>query len=374
MASIYIHIPYCKKACYYCNFHFSTTLHSMSEMILSICKEIQLRSTYLPKNEIIESIYFGGGTPSLLNDEQLSEILQTVRNQYNIAENAEVTLEANPDDIQKNKLAFWKSIGINRFSLGVQSFQNEDLVWMNRAHNSQQSLQSIKDIQEAGFENITIDLIYGTPTLSDENWEKNIETAIQLNIPHLSCYALTVEEGTALDKMIAQHKKENTDPDKQARHFEYLMQRLKTAGFDHYEVSNFGKPGFHSRHNSAYWQGKKYIGIGPSAHSFNGNSRQWNIANNAKYIQTLSNNEIPFEIENLTPHQQLEEYIMTSLRTMEGLNLQLITENWGENSVQRIEKLAKKFLDNELMIKQNGYLILTDKGFLLADGIAADFF
>lgn len=346
----------------------------MSEMVHSICKEIELRSTYLPKNEIIESIYFGGGTPSLLSDIQLTEILQTIRNQYLISDNVEITLEANPDDIQKSKLAFWKSIGINRFSLGVQSFQEEDLVWMNRAHNAKQSLKSIKDIQDAGFENITIDLIYGTPTLSDENWKKNVETAIQLNIPHLSCYALTVEEGTALDKMIAQHKKENTDPDKQARHFEYLMQRLKTAGFDHYEVSNFGKPGFHSRHNSAYWQGKQYIGIGPSAHSFNGTSRQWNIANNAKYIQALTKNEIPFEIEYLTPHQQLEEYIMTSLRTMEGLNLQLIIENWGDAAVQRIQHLAAKLLDNELMIQKDQHLILTEKGFLLADGIAADFF
>lgn len=341
-------------------------------MVDAIVKEINLRKDYI--GEPLQSIYFGGGTPSLLTEPQLATILETVHQHFAVVDGVEITLEANPDDISISKLAAWKQLGINRFSLGVQSFYEEDLQWMNRAHNAQQAIDSILQIQDAGFDNITIDLIYGTPTLSDEHWKKNVEQAIALNIPHLSCYALTLEPGTALDSMVRKHKKENVNMDKQARHFEQLMHWTKAAGYDHYEVSNFGKPGFHSRHNSSYWQGKPYIGIGPSAHSFNGNSRQWNIANNIQYLKSIEKEIVPFEIEHLTPHQQLEEYIMTSLRTMEGLSLLHVQAHWNEQEAHRILETSAPYLLSEKMEHKNNHLILTDKGFLFADGIAADLF
>lgn len=344
----------------------------MPQMVDAICRELRLRREYI--NTPVESIYFGGGTPSLLSQAELDKILAVISAHFFIQTDAEITLEANPDDISTEKLQAWKRSGINRFSLGVQSFADQDLQWMNRAHNAQQSQESIRQIQAAGFENITIDLIYGTPTLSDEQWQKNVETAIHLDIPHLSCYALTVEAGTALEKMIARHKKENTDTETQARHFEKLMPWLRAAGYDHYEVSNFGKPGFHSRHNSSYWQGKYYLGVGPSAHSFNGMSRQWNVANNAKYINALRRDELPFEIEYLTPIQQLNEYIMTSLRTMEGLSLGYVEKNWGEGETERLKTDSQKFIISGNMLLENEKLKLTDAGFLLADGMAAELF
>ncbi|MFT4205192.1 MAG: radical SAM family heme chaperone HemW [Chitinophagaceae bacterium] len=372
MASIYVHIPYCKQACHYCNFHFSTTTRTLPEMVDAITREIVLRKDYL--HEPLESIYFGGGTPSLLTIGQLDQILEKIHHHLTVSDNAETTLEANPDDISKDKLMEWKKLGINRFSLGVQSFYEEDLRWMNRVHNARQAEASIRTIQDAGFSNITIDLIYGTPTLSDEHWEKNVQKAVALHIPHLSCYALTVEPGTALESMIRKNKKENVDMDRQARHFEQLMQWTRAAGYDHYEVSNFGKPGFHSRHNSSYWQGRPYLGVGPSAHSFNGTSRQWNVANNSQYIQTLLKDTIPFEIEYLTPHQQLEEYIMTSLRTMDGLSLAHVSMYWNEKESQRLLDISQPYLLSGKMEQVADRLVLTDKGFLFADGIAAELF
>ena len=267
-----------------------------------------------------------------------------------------------------------KLAGINRLSIGVQSFFEEDLQWMNRAHNSKQALQSIQLAQAAGFNNITIDLIYGTPTLSDEKWRQNFETALSLNIPHLSCYALTVEPKTALEKMIAQHKIDNVNADTQSRQFELLMQWTEQAGYEHYEISNFAKPGFRSKHNSSYWQGKSYLGLGPSAHSFNGTSRQWNVANNALYLKSIEQNLVPYEKEELTATQQLNEYIMTSLRTMEGLSLLIVKEKWGTTLSQRIALASAKYITQQLMIRNNEQLILTKKGKLFADGIAADLF
>lgn len=373
MSTIYIHIPFCRQACNYCNFHFSTTLHRLSEMVDAICHELVLRKDYLSENRIT-SIYFGGGTPSLLPELELQKIWNTIFQNYTIDSMAEITLEANPEDISDEKLSFWKTLGVNRFSMGVQSFFEEDLQWMNRNHTAAQSKSVIEKIKTAGFDNYTIDLIYGGPTLSDAHWKQNVETAIDLAVPHLSCYALTVEPNTVLDKLIVKHAKEDVDPEKQARHFEYLMDRMRQAGYDHYEVSNFGKPTFHSKHNSAYWAGISYLGVGPSAHSFNGKSRQWNVANNANYIQRLSRNEIPFEIEYLTAAQQLDELIMTSLRTMKGLDLNLVKTTFGENQKNRILSLAQKYIAlNELIIASD-FLKTTDKGMLFADGIAADLF
>ncbi len=372
MAGIYIHVPFCKKACYYCDFHFSTSQNTMHEMVQAICKEAALRNDYV--KEDIATIYFGGGTPSLLTIDDLRFTIDTLHGLFTINNDVEITLEANPDDITEEKLLQWKQAGINRLSIGVQSFFDEDLLWMNRAHNAQQAYKSILLAQQTGFNNITIDLIYGLPQLSDERWIKNIEMAIQLNIPHLSCYALTVEPNTALQKMIVLQKKENVDAAKQSRQFKILMHYLTAAGYEHYEISNFAKADFRSKHNSSYWQGKPYLGLGPSAHSYNGNSRQWNVANNTLYIKSINENIIPFEAEDLSSIQKLNEYIMTSLRTIEGLSLQKIKALSNETVASTILNDASKFIQQDLMERKNGSLVLTQKGKFLADGIAADLF
>lgn len=371
MAGIYIHIPFCRKACHYCNFHFSTSLSNISEMVKAIIKEAGLRKGYL--NEKVETIYFGGGTPSLLTMNDGLLMIETLRKLFDVSSTAEITLEANPDDITEEKLIQWKQIGINRLSIGIQSFFEEDLQWMNRAHNAEQAVGSLK-LAVKHFDNITIDLIYGTPTLTDEKWKLNVEKAIELNIPHLSCYALTVEPKTALDKMIGQKKKENVEPEKQARHFELLMQWAKDAGYEHYEISNFAKPGYRSKHNSSYWQGKPYLGLGPSAHSFNGYEREWNISNNALYLKSIEQHIIPSEKEILTATQKLNEYIMTSLRTVEGLSLKHVENNWNAGEAGAIKKDASIFLDEGTMTTSGDHLILTNAGKLLADGIAAELF
>lgn len=371
MAGIYIHIPFCRKACHYCNFHFSTSASNISEMVKAIVKEAEMRKTYL--DEEVQTIYFGGGTPSLVTIEDLRFTIDQLRKLFSVSDNAEVTLEANPDDITEEKLLQWKSTGINRLSIGIQSFFEEDLRWMNRAHNAQQAVNCLQ-LAVRHFDNITIDLIYGTPTLTDEKWKQNVEEAVELNIPHLSCYALTVEPKTALDKMIQQNKKENVDAEKQARHFELLMQWTKDAGYEHYEISNFAKPGFRSKHNSSYWKAKSYLGLGPSAHSFNGKEREWNISNNALYLKSIEQNILPAEKEILTETQKLNEYIMTSLRTMEGLSLSHIASTWNDHLAEAIKKDAAIFLDEGSMTASEDQLILTNNGKLLADGIAAELF
>jgi len=341
-------------------------------MLQAISSEVMLRKEYIRQN--ISTIYFGGGTPSLLAIHDLRFILEKLKESFIIDEDAEITLEANPDDITEEKLIGWRSSGINRLSIGIQSFFDEDLQWMNRAHNKQQAIESLSSAKKY-FDNITIDLIYGSPALTDEHWKENVETALALNIPHLSCYALTVEPKTALATMIAQQKKENTDADKQARHFELLMQWLNEAGYEHYEISNFAKPGFRSKHNSSYWKGEHYIGLGPSAHSFNGTSRQWNISNNALYIQSLEKSELNFEEEILTASQQLNEYIMTSMRTVEGINF--ADDRWlmtDDSTKNKIISSAKKWEVSGKIILDETSLRLTDKGKFLADGIASDLF
>ncbi|MDI9366351.1 MAG: radical SAM family heme chaperone HemW [Flavobacterium sp.] len=372
MAGIYIHIPFCRKACHYCNFHFSTTHSLLPQMIDAIVTEVALQKKYLQEN--IDTIYFGGGTPSLCTAAQIDCILQAIKASFLVNNDAEITLESNPDDITEERLLAWRQMGINRLSIGVQSFVEDDLRWMNRAHSATQATNCIKLAQQYGFNNVTIDLIYGTPTLTDAQWQQNVQTAINLGVTHLSCYALTVEPKTALDKMIRLEKIGSVDADKQARHFELLMQWLQTEGFEHYEISNFAKPGHRSRHNSSYWQGKTYLGLGPSAHSFNGNSRQWNIANNALYMASIAQQIVPFEIEQLTPTQQLNEYIMTSLRTIEGLSIQKVQQFWGDKAVAAIMQEAQLHLHDNHMVYCNQYLRLTNIGKLLADGIAADLF
>ena len=371
MAGIYIHIPFCKQACNYCNFHFSTQQKNVPAMVDAIISEMGLRKNYL--QEKIATIYFGGGTPSVLQNSDIIKIIEAIKNNFEIDEQVEITLEANPDDIQEEKLQTWKSAGINRLSIGVQSFVAEDLLWMNRAHNNTMALQSLQWATKY-FSNISIDLIYGTPTLSDEQWLQNINQAIALQIPHLSCYALTVEPKTVLHSLIEKKEVQDVDADKQARHFEILTKRLHQAGFEHYEISNFAKPNYRSKHNSSYWQGKHYLGLGPSAHSFNGVSRQWNIANNALYLKSIEQKIIPYEIEILTATQQLNEYIMTSLRTIEGINLQKIQIDFGEIAATHLIQQATTAINAKHVCVENNFLRLTAAGKFLADGIAADLF
>ncbi len=373
MAGIYIHVPFCKKACHYCNFHFSTQLQLKPDLVAAICKEAILRKAFL--QEPIETIYFGGGTPSLLSGSELKMILDTLSEHYTITSAAEITLEANPDDINTEKLNHWRQAGINRLSIGIQSFFEEDLQWMNRAHNVEQAKHCIELAQSAGFHNLTIDLIYGTPGLTDERWKQNIETALTLGIPHLSCYALTVEPHTALDVMVRKGTKEQVDADHQATHFGILTQTLENAGFEHYEISNFAKPGYRSKHNSSYWQGKPYLGLGPAAHSFDGElTRQWNISNNPLYISSLQQGNIPFEYETLTTVQRINEYLMTSLRTMEGISLNFLEKYWGEDRKQEVLQAAQIHVAQQNIQLQNHHIILTAQGKFLADGIAADLF
>jgi oxygen-independent coproporphyrinogen III oxidase len=374
MAGIYLHIPFCKQACHYCNFHFSTSLKGKNDFVAALLKEMTLRKDYIG-GEQVETIYFGGGTPSLLEVPELSVIMESLARTFIIDPAAEITLEANPDDMNAARLRSWRTAGINRLSIGVQSFFGEDLQWMNRAHDAAQALEAVHTAQDQGFHNISIDLIYGGPTLPDDRWKYNVETAIGLGIPHLSCYALTVEPRTALDKMIRQHRKAEVDPEDQARQFLSLMDWTAAAGYEHYEISNFALPGKRSRHNSAYWQGKTYLGLGPSAHSYNGVSREWNIANNAQYMAAgrVGGSGVRGEIEILTPVQQLNEYIMISLRTIGGCDLAIVSQRFGSDAAIGLEKKAVRYV-NEGTMTADGRLVMTRAGKLLADGIAADLF
>lgn len=372
MAGIYIHIPFCRKACHYCNFHFSTSLALKNDFLNALLNEADLQTNYLG-GEKVSTIYFGGGTPSLLEPGECDRILNKIRSLHPVAKDAEITLEANPDDLSAEKLLAWKEIGINRLSIGVQSFFEEDLTWMNRAHTAKQSIDHLT-LACTYFDNITIDLIYGTPILTDTKWKENIKRAINLKIPHLSCYGLTVEPKTALFKLIANKKIPDVDSNDQARQFLLLMEWMEAAGYEHYEISNFAIPGNRSRHNSSYWQGANYLGLGPSAHSYNKKSRQWNISNNALYIQSLQKSKLSFEIEHLTSTQQLNEYIMTSLRTMEGIDNNYILEQFGSGELKRIQQSALSFLNQELLRQNENSFILTRRGKLFADGIAAGLF
>lgn len=345
-------------------------------MVAAIVKEISLNRG----KENISTLYFGGGTPSLLEIDDVKLIVDALHNRFEFAHDIEITLEANPDDICREKLQQWKTMGINRLSVGIQSFVDEELIWMNRAHSAAESVSCIELIRDAGFSNFSVDLIYGSPILTDAAWKKNVELVIEKNIPHISCYALTVEPKTALEKMIALHKKEPVDSDKQARHFLLLMDWMEEAGYDHYEISNFAKPGMRSKHNSSYWlhsaagERETYHAFGPAAHAFDGKSRKWNIANNAQYIRALEEGRIPAGEELLTKKEQLNEYIMTSLRTAEGLDLDYVKNVFGVEASHHIKSAGVKYEKSGRIKKENRNLILTREGKLFADGIAADLF
>lgn len=340
-------------------------------MVDAICREVALRREYLA--EPVQTVYFGGGTPSLLTPEHLDQILGTLRSHFTLTQEAEYTLEANPDDISPSSLHNWRLAGINRLSIGIQSFFEEDLRWMNRAHTATQAAQCIQLALDHGFTNLTADLIYGSPGLTDEKWAANVQQLQSLGVPHMSCYAMTVEPKTALAGMIRAQRVQDVDPGHQERQFHLLLQWMEEKGYEQYEISNFALPGFRSKHNSSYWQGTPYIGLGPSAHSFNGYSRQWNVSNNALYIQALAKNTLPFEEEILTDEQQFNEYIMTALRTAEGVSLDRIAAKWPRN-LPVLLKSAQKHLAAGNLLAQDQKLVLSNQGKFLADGIASDLF
>jgi oxygen-independent coproporphyrinogen-3 oxidase len=373
MAGIYIHVPFCKQACNYCNFHFSTNLALQNDFTVALLKEIELRKTYL-NQETVETIYFGGGTPSLLSVSAIRDILNSIYRNFSISPDPEISLESNPDDMDPVRLTAWKDAGINRLSIGVQSFYEADLIWMNRAHDVRQAEMAVEQASSAGFSNLSLDLIYGLPELTNEKWYENLRKAISLNPAHISCYALTVEPKTALFNMIQMKKTTDVQPEKQADQFLIAIQELEAVGFEHYEISSFAKLGKRSRHNSAYWQSKKYLGLGPAAHSFNGTGRQWNIANNVLYIKALMEGQLKMESENLLPRDLLNEYIMTSLRTKEGLDLQKVSDQFGNEKKLSLEKSAKQYIQSKKIERKKEKLILTNSGKLFADGIAASLF
>lgn len=372
MSGIYIHIPYCKQKCSYCDFHFSTNLQFKSQLIEAINKELIIR-----KNEIsqpLETIYFGGGTPSILSESELNSIFETIYKHYSTHQVKEITLEANPDDLSKEKLKFLKSTPVNRFSIGVQSFFEEDLRLMNRAHNSLEAESSIKLVQDTGFDNITIDLIYGSTTTTNEMWIQNLQKAIQLNVPHISSYALTVEEKTVLDHQIKKGKTKPIDDERQNEQFQLLIDTLSRNGFIQYEISNFGKENYFSLHNSNYWKGISYLGIGPSAHSYNGNTRAWNIANNTKYIQAIKSGILSNEVEVLNEIEVFNEMIMIGLRTVYGIDLNRLEKEFSPQLNNYFHKEIKHLIEENLIENQNNKIVLKPEAKFFADGIASRLF
>jgi oxygen-independent coproporphyrinogen-3 oxidase len=371
MAGIYIHIPFCKQACHYCDFHFSTSLKRKDEMVLALAKEILMRKN--ESDEVLETIYFGGGTPSVLSPEEINFLIDTVYQNYAVSEKPEITIEANPDDLSEEKIVAFKKSRINRLSIGIQSFFEDDLKMMNRAHNASEAKKSI-EVATKYFDNISIDLIYGIPGMSDERWRSNIEMALKFNVPHISSYALTVEPKTALKKLIETGKIAPPNDEVAQGHFKILTDRLGENQFLHYELSNFAKENYFSRNNSAYWLGKKYIGIGPSAHSYNGVSRSWNVANNGLYLASVQNNELPLETEFLSETDRYNEYIMTGLRTIWGVSLDRIAREFGNKKYEYLIAQAAKFISDGLLVIEDDILKTTPKGKFLTDGIASDLF
>ncbi len=372
MSGIYIHIPFCKQACHYCDFHFSTSMKKKEEMVLAIAKEMQMRKTEF-ENEVVETIYFGGGTPSVLQVSELRFLIDIVYKNYNVAENPEITLEANPDDLSSERIIELSKTPINRLSIGIQSFFEDDLMMMNRAHNSEEAKKCLEEATQY-FDNISLDLIYGIPGMSNEKWKQNIETALSFGIPHISSYALTVEPKTALNKLIQTGKIAKPNDESAQEHFAILVETLEANDFVHYELSNFGKENYFSKNNSAYWLGKKYIGIGPSAHSYDGVSRSWNVSNNSLYLKAIQEDKLPNEFEILSISDRYNEYIMTGLRTIWGVSLERIETEFGSEYLDYLHKQAQKFINDDLLFIDNAILKPTPKGKFLTDGIASDLF
>ena len=384
MSGIYLHIPFCKSKCAYCNFFSLVTEKKMDDYVLALKKEIINRKSYLG-DDVVKTIYFGGGTPSLLPVKYVDEILELLHENYNIISNPEVTLEINPDTIDKDKMMALKHLGVNRMSVGIQSFNDDDLRYLGRRHDSRHALQVLDDLSSVGFDRITLDLIYGMPTLTEEKWNHNLDIFFSTGISHLSAYALTVEPKTILGQKIEKEELQEVSEEETIRHYNILVERTKENGFEHYEISNFAKEGCRSQHNSIYWQDVKYLGLGPSAHSYDGNSRQWNVSNLTKYIQFV-NADIDtdtdadtdmgryYEREILSKEDKFNEYVMTSLRTSWGCNVEKIERDYGKSYAHNFLKDIKKYLDSGIMLMKDNNFILTDEGMLFADGIAADLF
>ena len=372
MAGIYIHIPFCKQACHYCDFHFSTSLKNKEKLLKALGKELQLRKKEF-QTQVVETIYFGGGTPSLLTIEELEGLIDDVYRNFKVIENPEITLEANPDDLTTERIISLANTRINRLSIGIQSFFEDDLKSMNRAHNSNEAKTCLKEATRY-FDNITIDLIYGIPDMSLNKWNDNLQMAFDFGIKHISSYALTVEPKTALESFIKKGKYPAIDEELALQHFNHLIAETKKMGFLHYEISNFGKPDYFSKHNTSYWQGKSYMGIGPSAHSFNGKERSWNVANNTKYMQAIYGNKLPSTVELLSEKDRFNEYIMTGLRTIWGVSLVKIQNDFKPEFTSFLLKNAEPYLDNGQLEIIDKKIVATNNGKFLIDGIASELF
>jgi oxygen-independent coproporphyrinogen III oxidase len=373
LAGIYLHIPFCRQKCHYCNFYSITSVKNRDKFLETLNVEIEIQKDYL-EEEKIETIYFGGGTPSLLSSNEINRILDNLAKNFKIDPAPEITLEANPDDLNPKSLSDLKKTPVNRLSIGVQSFFDQDLKYLNRVHSAKDAVNSIRNAIDAGFKNLSIDLIYGIPTLTEQNWLNNLETFFSLNLPHLSAYALTVEAKTVLDVLIRNKKMKPVDEEKLVLHFNSLMALMKQRNYVQYEISNFClEPNF-SKHNTSYWSGKKYLGLGPSAHSFNGTARQWNVSNLSTYLLAIENKTIPAESEFLTENQHYNEYILTSLRTMWGTDLNFIEKTFGQKLSAHFHEKVTRFQNNKWISHQDGKYFLTNKGKLFADGIAAELF
>jgi len=371
---IYIHIPFCKQKCSYCNFHFSTSLNFKDEMLDAMKKEIFLRKEEL-QNKNLQSLYFGGGTPSVLSADEIKSLIDEVLKYFSFNNDIEITLEANPDDLNSQFLKGLANSPVNRLSIGTQSFFDEDLKLMNRAHNASEAEGSIKRAQDFGFENLSVDLIYGSPTSNLEIWKENLSKTIALEVPHISSYALTVEPKTALENWISKGKVSNPKEEEQNREFYYMIDFLKDHGFNHYEVSNFAKEGFYSRHNSAYWKYQEYLGIGPSAHSYNGNDvRSWNVANNQQYINKLNSNILAKETEILSQQDQFNEMIMIGLRTIWGVDLTSLNQKFLPNILDKFNKEIQHKIEEGILKIEDKHLKIPEKHWFMADGIASDLF
>ncbi|CAI8164163.1 MAG: Oxygen-independent coproporphyrinogen-III oxidase-like protein [Bacteroidota bacterium] len=371
MSGIYLHIPFCKKACHYCNFHFSTSGDYKNEMVEALKKELRLRlnEAALP----VETIYFGGGTPSMLSATVISEFIAEIRMQFDVIAYPEITLEANPDDLTPTYLKALKNTGVNRLSIGVQSFQDAELTLMNRAHNGKEAVQSVIWAQEL-FDNVSIDLLFGTPHTTFSDWKRNLETALTLDVPHISSYALTLEPKTALEHFVKKGVVSLLDENDVEEQFLYLVDTLTANGYEHYELSSFGKPGYHSKNNTAYWRGKSYLGIGPSAHGFDGAQRYWNVSNNAAYMKNIETDRLPHTVEKLSVVDKFNEAIMIGLRASWGVSLSLMEQDLGKQYRIHLEQQAQRFIDEKLLHIEANSLKTTRKGAFLADGISADLF
>lgn len=373
MAGIYIHIPFCKQACYYCDFHFSTNQTLRAEMVMAIAKEIGIQKDYLG-HEPVNTIYFGGGTPSVLSPDEIHRLLQTINKLHPVAPDAEITLEANPDDLRGDYLQAIRQAGVNRLSIGIQTFHDDLLRYMNRAHDRTTALKTFEAARHAGFANISLDLIYSIPGQDDSRWKADIEQALLLEPQHISCYSLTIEPQTVFGKWATTGKLKTIPDDLAANQFEILMDRLQLAGYEHYEISNFALPGFYSRHNSSYWRQDNYLGVGPSAHSFNQVSRQFNVRNNHLYLKSIAQGSIPAEKEILTIENKINEFILTTLRTQWGTDLTTLKHKYGYDLAEQNSAYLQELMQQKLIAVENEVITLTRSGKLLADKIASDLF